>query len=248
MQSAVNGVVPVFCGDDMGKSVGMVVDNALGHPGGAGGEVEQHGVVDAGLYPLELIGGCFQLFREIHKAVDDCSYGPEPAIGTCLLNGIKGTFADISLVGADKGLDVGTVDAVNVVLSREHMGNGNSHSSYLVQGNNGYPVFIMPFQGKDDSVSSAYAMVFKDVCCLIAEKAQLSEGEYPFISLGIAPDHSSLVRLEPCVFVNDVISEVEILGIFQPERAETAVRGKALRAEILVNVHVYSFNLLRLSF
>ena len=60
---------------------------------------------------------------------------------------------DDFFAGTDNHFDVGGIVTVDNVFSGQQMGGRDSHSSNLVQGDDGEPKFIPAFQYKHDHVS-----------------------------------------------------------------------------------------------
>ena len=92
------------------------------------------------------------------------------------------------------------------------MRGGNGDGSDLVQAHHADPELPAALEGEHDGVAFLQAVFGKEVGGLVAQDLQISEGDDLLLSVIIAPDQSTLLRIFCGIGIHYIISEIEILG------------------------------------
>ena len=207
-------LLPVLCGDDVSQRVGEIVLHHLRVAGGAGSEVDDHGVAYLG---GSVAGRACKGFRKCGNFLVEIAPALTALAHDDLVldagNGrlrMVNLFDDIVVIYADHGVDLCAVSTVDQVFLCQLQRAGDQDCADLVQCHSAYPV--LPAAAQDQHHNSAFpdAKACEVVGCLIGQAGDVGEGEGAVAALIVAPDQSLLFRLLFCPFVHNVKSEVEV--------------------------------------
>ena len=232
MQAVLLHLLPVLGGDDVAQRVLVAVHDRLGVAGGAAREVHEHDVVELGrgvarrVHPLpgalleHLVEGKPPLaLAGHHDLVAD-----RGAVGQREL----GLLADVVVVHADDGRDLGRVGAVGDVFFGQLDGGGHDGGADLAHGGGQHPVFPAAAQDGQDHVALLDAQRDEAIGDAVGQARDVREGELAVVAVVVHPDQGFLVRLHAGPLVHDVVAKVEVVRHVDPE----------ILSEVLVGVEV----------
>ena len=235
MEAVLADILPVLGSENVAQGIGVVVHDGLGLAGGAGGEVEEHGLCSQGFHPVKVRRSGLDLGVEIHIAGHLAADEEFFHAGGITFIELLGAVA---VVGGDHhGLHVHGLDAVVNVGSHEGMGRGDGHGAQLVERHDDVPVLIVSLEHEHHMVALADAVGAEDVGRLVAEPGHLGKGEEPLPLLLVAPDHANLLRLLLGQGVHHVIAEVEVFRRLDGKFREYAVFVVCLFDKLLIEFH-----------
>ena len=135
--------------------------------------------------------------------------------GGALLADVFDDTGDVAHRCGDDRLDRGGVQAVGQVVLLEHEGRGDHHGTKLRQGQSHEPELVVAAQDDHHHIALADAEGGQVVGRLVRPTLHVAEGEEVLLPLRVAPDHGAAVGLGLCDVVNDVVGEIEGVGIMQ---------------------------------
>ena len=218
MQAVVLDVLPVFGGDDVADGVGAVVLDHLGPAGGAGGDVDEHGVAVArgrlGAREDGFLGGAEG------AEVEGPLRGVRADGGPVLEGGAGGeggadVLDDDGVVGGDEHLGVGGFAAVDDVLARQQEGGRDGDGAELVEGDEGEPDVGPLLEDQHHDVALADAQAGEGAGGLVGAVADVAEGEGLDVARVVEVHEGALAGVFGGPGVDDVVGEVEFSGDFQ---------------------------------
>ena len=241
VEAVVLRLLPVFRRDDVGQRIAVCVNDPFRVAGGAGGEIQDHGIRGFRLHPGEVLPGVPHVSCNIFEALRLSLHAPEPRGDPCLLYCLRHLLRHPAPGGADHGLCPGGLQPVHQVADRQHMRHGDHHGTQLVQGHCREPVFVVALQDQHHPVPGADAPGPEHIGHPVAVPPDIREGENVFLPFGVAPHQRPLVR----GFLRDpvchVIAEVEIVRIIQGDFCQGPVFIGNLMAVFQVYAHMDSF-------
>jgi hypothetical protein len=97
------------------------------------------------------------------------------------------------------------------------MGGRDGDGAQLVQAHHAHPELPAALEGEHYSIALLYPVALKEVGCLVAQSLQILEVDGLLLSMIIAPDKGTFVRTFSSISIDDVISEIEVLGDDYPQ-------------------------------
>ena len=221
MSAAVVDLLPVFSSDDVSQGQKIVVKDHLGLACRAGREVDDHGIfvmccfitcgpVENGRSRIDVVGkrtpalGCF---------ADNAADLYCLAVGTCAVDVVD----DPLVVCADDHLNVGSIAAVNDIVILELESGGDNDRAELVKTDHGEPYFRTLAEDHEDPVALLDSEALEHVGYAVALFLDVGKGEVLLVAVIVAPDECFTVGLVVSIHVDDVESEVKVLGDLQLE-------------------------------
>ena len=120
------------------------------------------------------------------------------------------------------------------------MGGGHGHGPQLVQGQDGGPIFVVPFEHQHHPVALVHPGPPQGVGRPVAQLSQLPVGEAALFPGHVAPDQGLAIRLLGRQHVHHVVGEIEIVRMVDGKPREGAVLVKFLLAEAFVQLHIHA--------
>ena len=130
--------------------------------------------------------------------------------------------------GADDGGDRGTVQAILQIVLLQHEGSGDHDRADLCQRRRDEPELIVAAQHDEDVITALDALIDQEVRRLVGPALHVGEREDVLLAFGIAPDHRTAIRVIYRDVVDDVVAEVEVVGIVNAERFELSIGSVGL--------------------
>ena len=212
--NAVGGdIVPVFGGSQMCEGICMSVHRHLRVAGGAGREIDYHGLIIFRINSFKMRIGFFHVGHEVVPtvalAVDDNS---------CLYRGtLRQSLIDLlgNVAGANNRLYCSGVRSVDDIMLLQHECCGDNNRAELVQSKNGEPELIVALEDNHDHVALLDALFAQHICCLVAVIFQVAISEYSLFTRRVAPEERTFVRFGSRDGIDNIISEIEIFRAFE---------------------------------
>jgi len=223
-------LVPVLRRVDVRDRVGEVVHHHLRLRRGAGGEVEEHRVLDrrevrrCGLPERRCLGDALvEPVPARPRAADQhlLQVGPGLRLGGFDLGG------DVAVGGADDGGDPRLLEAEDQVVLLELVGGGDGDGADLVQAEDRVPELVVPLEDEQHPVALADAEGEEERRRLVAERRHLAERQRAPLARVVAPHEGAAVGRLGAQAVDHVVGEVE---------ARWAGEGEGVRVAGLVEV------------
>lgn len=230
MQPALLHLVPVVGGGDVPERIGVVVDDELGHPGGAGGEIPEHEVVDVGGRLPRGTRKDGRASRRLGAQVDAVRRDMRPD-HRHLLKGFAGgahlrdVAEQLVVVHRADHLDARLVAAVFDVVRHELEGGRDDHRADAVERQHAHPRLHPLFEHEQDEITLFHAVMGEEMRHAAGILREVLEGVAPLVAVVVHPDERGLFGVFGPL-VDHIIGKVEILG-----HVEAVVR-----LEILVRV------------
>lgn len=124
----------------------------------------------------------------------------------------------------------------------EHEGSGHHDGTELGERRRDEPELVVTSDDDHDHVALADAERFEEVCRLIRPGLHVREGEDMLLAFRIAPDHCTAGGVVHGYVVDDVIAEVEGIGIVKRKRLKRLVLSVGLLYVAQVYVSHGSFS------
>ena len=119
---------------------------------------------------------------------------------------------DILILGGDYHLYVRGVAAVDDVLFGELEGRGDRGRAHFAECDKCEPHLGTLLQYQHDAVALADSKIGEQISYAIGVFLDVSECEFRLVAVVVEPEQRRLRRLKPSVFVDDIVTEVEIFG------------------------------------
>ena len=196
----------------VGQGEGVVMEDPLGQPRGARGEVEQEGVGGQGGHPVQGVRLLGQGGQKIQETVFPRAQGePEGDLG--LLCGGPDVLRRRPLPAGDNAADLRLLHPVAEVLRGEAVVHRGQEQAQLVGRQGHDPVAPMGAQGGHHHVPFLQAVAAQEVGRLVAEGFQVPEGQALFLPPVVPPEHGQAVGVQVPQGVDDVVTVVEVLFV-----------------------------------
>ena len=129
-------------------------------------------------------------------------------VGQC----VRDVAEDLRLTGADDGLNVGRIGAIDDVFLRQQMGGRDSHRAELMQRNDGEPELVASLKDQHHFVAAAYAERLEIGGGTIRSLLDLCKCEVDVFAVIVRPAEGASRRLLCGPSIDDVVSVVKVLG------------------------------------
>ena len=225
MQAIPLATVPIFCGDIVPQSVGVLVGSHLRIAGGAGGEEHQGGIVTAAgiLRTDKFSGEVFELLVEVVPALPMSIHKNLMLDLRTVGGGSLSNLGGIAICGAEQSGNACCIEAVLKVMLLQLVGGGNGNSTDFMQGNHSKPELVVPLQNQHYLVSPLDAQRGQIVGCLVGIMLDLPEGKPSLLFIPIHMEHGQLIGVFLGDLIHDIKAEVEMLGVFEPDILQSPV-------------------------
>ena len=110
----------------------------------------------------------------------------------------------------------------------QHEGRGNHDRADLCQRRRDEPELVVAAQHDKDVIAALDALIDQEVRRLVGPALHVREREDVLLALGIAPNHRAAVGVVHRDVVDDVVAEVEVVGIMDAERLELPIGSVSL--------------------
>ena len=130
--------------------------------------------------------------------------------------------------GADDGGDGGTVQTILQVVLLQHEGSGDHDRADFGQRRRDEPELVVAAQDDKDVITAPDTLIDQEVCRLVGPALHIGERENVLLALGVAPNHRTAVGVVHRDVIDDVVAEVEIVGIVNAERFELSIGSVGL--------------------
>ena len=105
----------------------------------------------------------------------------------------------------------------------EHERGGHHDAPELCKRRCNEPELVMATQDDHNEITAADAVRCEHVRRLVRPAFHVGECEYVLLAFRIAPDHGTAIGVVDGDIVDDVVAEVEIVGVFHGKREEASV-------------------------
>ena len=203
----------------MPERVALGQGDHFGHARRAGSKVEEQKVVRRTL-AAEGDVQFLALFLDGFRVVDESfpfADGRRVLHAGDLFHRLADIVAQLVLVDGDDHLDVRLLHAVDEVFFHQHMRRGDRDRADLGQRHQRRPILMAALQDDQHSISLADPAGEEEVRGLIRNAFDVRERKNSLVFGVVAPDEGALARLQPGVFVHDVVGIIEVVRYVQAE-------------------------------
>ena len=207
-------VVPEGGRGDVAERVEEIVDHHLRFTRRAGGEVHERCVVvrvhacgaNKGRGVLDALLEVVEPGRHLRAYADQRL--ERGGVGQC----IRDVAEDLRFTGADDGLNVGRIGAIDDVFLRQQVSGRDSHRAELMQRNDGEPELVASLEDEHHFVAAANAERLEIGGGTIRSLLDLCKSEVDVLALIVRPAEGASRRLLFGPSIDDVVSVVKVLG------------------------------------
>ena len=219
MQAVVHAVEPIARRHDMPERVALGQGDHFGHTRRAGSKVEEQKVVRRTLAAegdVQFLALLFDGFRVVDESFPFAD-GRRVLHAGDLFHRLADIVAQLVLVDGDDHLDVRLLHAVDEVFFHQHMRRGDRDRADLGQRHQRRPILMAALQDDQHRISLADPAGEEEVRGLIRNAFDVRERKNSLVFGVVAPDEGALARLQPGVFVHDVVGVIEVVRYVQAE-------------------------------
>ena len=215
MDAVCGDIVPILGGSQMREGICMSVHRHLRVAGGAGREIDYHGLIIFRVNSFEMRIGFFHVGHEVVPAValavDDDSRLYRGTLRQSLID----LLGNVAVACANNRLYCSGVRSVDDIMLLQHECCGDNNRAELVQSENGEPELIVALEDNHDHVALLDALFAQHICRLVAVIFQVAISEYSLFARRIAPEKRTLVRFGSRDGIDNIISKIEIFRAFE---------------------------------
>ena len=191
----------------------------FGLTGGAGSKIYHHRVVQSGTFlvgKLEHVGILHHLGIHIEIAFA-FAYREFISERGALRLRLVDIIYDFVLVYREQRFDVGIIAAVRYVLDGQKVSRGYEHDAELTASDVDEVILVTAVEHRHHEIAFFESFCAKHVREPVRKRRKLAESDYAFFAVIVTPDYGFLVGAKACVFVYDVVSEIEFFDGFVSE-------------------------------